>query len=296
MIKKGLIHLCFLVTLTPCAWGQNAQIDKPAPLESNQLSYIAQMAEVGHPEAQMKLGFAFATGAGGLPIDHEKSIYWSKKAAEQGNAKAQFNLGLSYAKGEGVPQDMYKALHWYEKAAAQGQPNAIENVKVLQHLKNSEPTAQFEAMKALAQQGDANAQFHLAQSYQHGINVPKDKTLALKWYKKAAEQNHIEAQAIMADSSLAPKGLNKNSFEWGLKAAKNGHVKAQKALVQVYSDPKSSGPYDLKEAFAWMKTALHNGAVIDQETQDDIALGITYFKSEAEALAQSYIEKYPKAK
>ena len=40
--------------------------------------------------------------------------------AEQGHAFAQYNLGVMYDKGEGVPQDDKRALKWYTLAAEQG--------------------------------------------------------------------------------------------------------------------------------------------------------------------------------
>lgn len=44
--------------------------------------------------------------------------------AEYGDAGAQFNLGLVYAKGDGVRQDDVKAARWFRKAAVQGTPDA----------------------------------------------------------------------------------------------------------------------------------------------------------------------------
>lgn len=41
-----------------------------------------------------------------------------QKQAAQGNASAQYNLGVLYDSGRGVPQDYAKARLWYEKAAA----------------------------------------------------------------------------------------------------------------------------------------------------------------------------------
>jgi len=45
---------------------------------------------------------------------------WWEQAAAQGNAAAQFNLGVLYKKGQGVPQNNATARKWFEKAAAQG--------------------------------------------------------------------------------------------------------------------------------------------------------------------------------
>jgi len=56
-----------------------------------------------------------ATGMGRSTWD----VIAVKKAAEQGNAWAQFQLGIMYAKGEGTPQDYQQAIHWYQKAAEQ---------------------------------------------------------------------------------------------------------------------------------------------------------------------------------
>ena len=44
--------------------------------------------------------------------------------AEQGDAEAQFNLGVMYSNGEGVPQDDAEAVRWYRLAAAQGYARA----------------------------------------------------------------------------------------------------------------------------------------------------------------------------
>ena len=47
-------------------------------------------------------------------------MYWYKKAAVQGSAEAQFNIGSLYYLGEGVTKNYEEALKWYEKAAIKG--------------------------------------------------------------------------------------------------------------------------------------------------------------------------------
>jgi TPR repeat protein len=44
-------------------------------------------------------------------------VYWYKKAANQGYAEAQFNLGIAYTIGKGVLKDYKQAVYWYQKAA-----------------------------------------------------------------------------------------------------------------------------------------------------------------------------------
>ena len=55
-----------------------------------------------------------------MPQDHAQALVWSRKAAAQGDAFAQFHLGFMYADGKGVPQDDAQALVWFRKAAEQG--------------------------------------------------------------------------------------------------------------------------------------------------------------------------------
>ena len=56
----------------------------------------------------------------GVPQDYAAAVSWYRKAAEQGNASAQYNLGVMYDNGQGVPQDYAAAVSWYRKAADQG--------------------------------------------------------------------------------------------------------------------------------------------------------------------------------
>ncbi|MDP6088531.1 MAG: tetratricopeptide repeat protein, partial [Nitrospinota bacterium] len=85
-----------------------------------------------------------------------------RRLALQGNAFAQYNLGLMYAKGRGVAQDYAQAVTWYRKAALQG--NAL-------------------------------AQSNLGFMYENGRGVAQDYALAVKWYRKAALQGFARAQS-----------------------------------------------------------------------------------------------------
>ena len=84
---------------------------------------LAERAEQGDADAQFRLGVMYDIGQG-VPQDEAKAAAWYKKAAEQGDADAQLNLGLMYDNGRGVPQDEVRAVAWYRKAAEQGNENA----------------------------------------------------------------------------------------------------------------------------------------------------------------------------
>ena len=88
------------------------------------------LAEQGDADAQFNLGLMYGNGWG-VPQDYAEALKWYRKAAEQGDAKAQSNLGLRYAKGKGVTQDDAEALKWYRKAAEQGNAWAQSNLGVM---------------------------------------------------------------------------------------------------------------------------------------------------------------------
>ena len=56
---------------------------------------------------------------------------WYRLAAEQGFANAQYNLGVMYANGEGVPEDKVLACMWWNLAAANGHENASKNKGII---------------------------------------------------------------------------------------------------------------------------------------------------------------------
>ncbi len=60
-----------------------------------------------------------------------EAITWTRKAAEQGLAVAQFSLGALYDYGQGVRQDYAEALKWYRQAAEQGNPAAQSNLGIM---------------------------------------------------------------------------------------------------------------------------------------------------------------------
>jgi TPR repeat protein len=80
----------------------------------------------GHAFAQYNLGLMYDIGPG-VPQDYKTAVKWYTLAAEQGNASAQYSLGLMYANGDGVLQDYVYAQMWWNIAASSGNKQASEN-------------------------------------------------------------------------------------------------------------------------------------------------------------------------
>ena len=84
------------------------------------LRELQPLAGQGDAEAQFNLGIMYANGDG-VPRDREKSIEWFRLAAEQGHASSQYILGDRYYHGDGgVAQSYEEAAKWYRLAAEQG--------------------------------------------------------------------------------------------------------------------------------------------------------------------------------
>ena len=80
-------------------------------------------AEQGDAKAQYNIGNMYLQGQG-VPRNYKEALRWFMKAAEQGFADAQFNTGALLVGGqEGVLRDLRTALKWMRLAAAQGHPN-----------------------------------------------------------------------------------------------------------------------------------------------------------------------------
>jgi hypothetical protein len=79
------------------------------------------LAEQGHAKAQYNVGHMYRNGHG-VPQDYFEAMRWYRKAADQGLAQAQNNLGFMYYTSLGVPQDYVQAHLWFNLAAARLPP------------------------------------------------------------------------------------------------------------------------------------------------------------------------------
>jgi TPR repeat protein len=108
-----------------------------------------------------------------------------------------------------------------------------------------------------AADGSAEDQFKAGQMYEAGKDVPRNDSIALKWYKKAADKGMPEAQYKVGMMYRWGKGTKKSSFSaarWIQAAAEQGHPRAQVALGHMYKAGKGV-PKDETAAFKWFLKA-----------------------------------------
>ncbi len=128
--------------------------------------------------------------------DYATALKEWRLLANQGHATAQFNLGLMYDYGKGVPQDYQEAAKWYRPVAEQGYAAAQNNLGSIYEHGKGVAQDYAEAMKWFrlsADQGYAAAQDNLGVMYNEGQGVPQDYVLAHMWMNLAAAKGVQEA-------------------------------------------------------------------------------------------------------
>ena len=86
-------------------------------------AWYQKAANQGFAGAQSNLGMMYYTGQG-VAQNHQQAVAWWQKAANQGDIEAQYNLGNIYI----IAQDHQKAIAWWQKVLAQ--PDRPENAEI----------------------------------------------------------------------------------------------------------------------------------------------------------------------
>ena len=193
-------------------WGKGVEKD-----EEEAIKWYRKAAEQGDADAQYELGDYYGNvwslifddneSCRNRRYDAKEAAKWYRKAAEQylkaaeqGNAEAQYSLGVCYLLGNGVGIDRELAFEWFLKAAEQGNASAQYQLGEYYNygwLGRCDSELALEWYLKAAEQGNAKAQYSLGRCYCYGRGVEEDKKEALKWYRKAADQGHSDAKECL---------------------------------------------------------------------------------------------------
>jgi len=110
------------------------------PYDTEAVKWYQLAADQGYAKAQTNLGVAYANGEGVAENDIE-AVKWFRLAADQGDADAQAFLGGMYSQGEGVPQNDVMAYVWWSVSAAQGHVNASKGRDIVSKKLTAEQRA-----------------------------------------------------------------------------------------------------------------------------------------------------------
>ena len=208
----------------------------------------------------------FALFVVGTAFAQTSDIASLREKAEQGDADAQYNLGVMYLHGRGVPQDYVEAAKWYRKAA---------------------------------ERGHVIAQTWIGMRYYNGDWVPQDYKEAAKWFRKAADQGHTDAQFLLGGMYTEGQGAPQDygeAVKWFRKAADQGIAKAQAALGAMYALGRGVSQ-DYVQSHTWYHLAAVNDATGKKyaELRDKVAAHMTPVQiTEAQKLAREWQAAHPK--
>lgn len=118
--------------------------DPPAE-PSTSVQFLEPLAAQGNAVAQFNLGVLYDTGRG-VWQDYVLAAQWYRKAAKQGHAAAQFNLGGLYYEGQGVPKDLVRASMWFTLAGIAGFDGATRNRNSVATLLTADQIATVQQM------------------------------------------------------------------------------------------------------------------------------------------------------
>lgn len=118
--EQGHAGACYYLAWFPDAQGVSSIDDE------EDMKLLIEAGARGSVEAQRHLGACYATGDWIGEKDAVKAVEWYTKAAEQGHAESQYDLGFMLLMGEGAERNTLKGMQWLVQAAEQRNDSACE--------------------------------------------------------------------------------------------------------------------------------------------------------------------------
>ena len=232
---------------TAIAWMLLAEVcGCRAPLASERTEALSatepqEQAKDGDATAQYNLGICYYNGDG-VVVDKAEAVKWLRKAAEKGHLQAQTLIGAFYFQGDGVAVDKAEAIKWFRKAAVQGYPQA---------------------------------QSILGSCYFKGEGVAEDQAEAVKWFRKAAEKGHPESQGMLGLRPRAGRPAACRSSRRGSGGAagrsRRGGCGGRGLRGGLDHDGREGVAADKTEAVKWLWKAAEQGYLLAQEELEKIS-------------------------
>ena len=233
--------------------------------------------------------------------DYSQAFLWYRRAAQQGDANAQYSLGNMYLMGEGIKQDDFQARQWYEKAADQGHEGAQHNLGSLQRIATAEPVekADYDTKNnSLPEQNEEAIQEEILEE-----ETGEKKGFFSKLFGKdddEADESDLTAEAIKetdneqmsAETIEVTRDTAASSYEKGLtyefgegvsqnydtafelfkKSAEQNHAPAQYKLGLAYAYGQGTEK-DPAAAAEWYKRSASQGYALAQRTLGTLYMG-----------------------
>jgi hypothetical protein len=226
------------------------------------------MTETVRVRSESEMAHDFLTGTGGEQ-NIQRALAYFQKAAEKGDADAQFWAGDILYHGRTNRRDYTGARQWFERAADAGHPYALFHLADMLENGTGVPKDEQRANElyrraftfavSKAQKGDALAQEILGYCYEYGKGTTLNMDQAWRWMSDAAKQDSWSAQTGLGAMyyRMQPPRLQEARY-WFEKAAAKGDSSAQ-GILSILCFLGQGGKRDLEAARAWALKAAQQG-------------------------------------
>ena len=204
-MKRFLLLLVFLSQLVFSADDSYLIDDSLAMARQGEFvrasNLIVDLANNGDSSAQYVLSMYFRDpNALNIP---EVGEMWLMRAAENNNAKAQYDLGWRLAAGwkNDTVEDIVEMIYWFERATFNGSDDAYANLATLYENEHRDVLAE---MEVAANNGNAMAQFNLGWINARGLvsseGLMQDMDVAKAWFEKSAKLGFKDAVEVLQNN------------------------------------------------------------------------------------------------
>lgn len=228
---------------------------------------LAKSGNDGNIDAQLRLSEIYYSGnqQENLDSDPKRGFEWLSKAADSGSVPAQFKIGMSYWKGEGVAKDIDKAAYWLGKAAEKRNVDAMREMGMLCLSGKDLDKAMYWLLEACSL-GDAKSAAQIGYNYRHGIAAEVNYEKALKYYKIAKK--------IANEKAIDIFGLDENILfcQEEIEKSKKMKAEAEKQAKNAEANTSASKTTSSSYSTATVKKA-------DERKSEDSAIKAYYSKN-----------------
>ena len=181
-----------------------------------------------------------------------------QKAAETGNAEAQFDIGYAYYTGEGTERDYTTAAMWFKRSAKQKFAKALYNLAYCYMNGRGVPRDYDKAYSLLLESAETNykrAQLTLADCYARGVLVEQNEEESTKWKNRAENKTTKEVENKVEEKQAAKQELP--------------HIiKKEQPQISKPEQPKKetlSGDFSIEVDMPGMETENQNAVMAKEE-------------------------------
>lgn len=191
----------------------------------------------------------------------ERSCPWYQKAADSGDASAQYALALSYLE----QKDYHTARRWLDKACAQDYPEALHKAAELEWDPPSGSGMQADVAESLqlfrraAELGYARSQTRLGTFLTQGVKgkVQQDSWEGKRLLRQAFEQDDPDAAFVLGQVLL--QDGDRDGASKLMSACAKGHPRACFQAAEMYREAQHQFPKDVPQSIRYTKWAAHQG-------------------------------------